>query len=81
MVLTDEELTRAEEQVLSLLQELPAPASPLLVINRLKDENLAEPLIRAAIWYLIDRNAVQLTWDRRLKPARTFDVPGALSGR
>lgn len=84
MVLTDEELTRAEERVLSVLQESPTPSVPRAVIDRLTSENLAEPLVRAAIWYLIDRNAVELTWDRRLRRAGAsseFDVPGVASGR
>jgi hypothetical protein len=84
MVLTDEDLTRAEQEVLSVLQESPTPSSPRAVIERLKDHGFAEPLIRAAIWYLIDRNAVELTWDRclrRVEASSDFDVSSFASGR
>ncbi|CAA9584548.1 MAG: hypothetical protein AVDCRST_MAG59-5291 [uncultured Thermomicrobiales bacterium] len=70
MVLTDEELVQIEKQVLSELEKEPTPYAPRELITRLRDRH-SEHLIRAAIWYLIDRNEVELTRDRLLKLAGT----------
>lgn len=73
MVLSDEALDRAERQVLAVLERAREPYPPRLLIDELKAEpDLPEPLVRAAIWYLIDRYAVELTRDRLLRvPVRT----------
>lgn len=73
MVLTNAELTRAERQILLTLEEFSGPTSPRVIIDLLRGQQFPEPLIRAAIWYLIDRNAVELTRDRLLR--RTGAAP------
>jgi hypothetical protein len=69
LVLTNADLTRAERRILRTLEEFPGPTSPRVIIDLLKREEFPEPLIRAAIWYLIDRNALELTRDRMLRRA------------
>jgi len=69
VVLTDEQLKHAEAHVLSIVSESPSSYRPRDVIDRLNAQGISEYLVRAAIWYLIDRNAIELTWDRRLRRA------------
>ncbi len=83
MVLTDEQLKQAEEQVLSVLGNSPTPYPPLELIDRLKSQQISEFLVRAAIWYLIDRNEVELTRDRllkRLESRRVEEVAESVNG-
>ena len=78
MVLTNEALDRAEREVLSVLERAAEPYPPRKLIDELMSEDdLPEPLLRAAIWYLIDRYAVVLTRDRLLRlPASTTTPVG-----
>lgn len=71
MVITEAELVQTEEQVLSFLERTNVPSSPVELIDQLKHQQVAEHLIRAAIWYLIDRNEIEFTRDRLLKRAGT----------
>ena len=76
VVLTDEQLEQAEERVLKVLENSHEPYSPLQLIDQLKAQQISEFLARAAIWYLIDRNEVELTWDRRLRRLESRPVGG-----
>ncbi|MDQ3043952.1 MAG: hypothetical protein M3R06_02200 [Chloroflexota bacterium] len=81
MVLTEEQLEQTELQVLSVLESSVSPYPPLQLIDRLKkDKMIPESLIRAAIWYLIDRNEVELTPDRRLRRLGRPPLDGVMEG-
>ncbi len=67
MVLSEAELVHTEEQVLSLLEGSATPVSPVDLIDQLKARHVSEVLVRAAIWYLIDRDEIELTRDRQLR--------------
>lgn len=67
MDLTNPELDNAEQQVISILSQQPAPYSPVDLIRDLRARSISEGMARAAIWYLIDRYEIELTWDRQLK--------------
>ena len=66
-MLSNPELDRAEAQVLSILARDPGPCSPTALISELRTRSVSEAVARAAIWYLIARYEVELTWDRRLR--------------
>lgn len=70
MVLSNPELDHAEAQVLSILDRQTSPYSPVDLIRDLRDQRISEAMARAAIWYLIDRYEVELTWDRQLRRVR-----------
>lgn len=70
MILNNPELDQAEAQVLAILDCESSPYSPIDLIQELRDQRIPESLARAAIWYLIDRYEVELTWDRRLRRIR-----------
>jgi hypothetical protein len=68
MELTNEEIDRAEAQILRELDERPGLRRPREVINAVRHEHgLSESVLRAAIWYLIDRNVIDLTTDLRVQ--------------
>ena len=67
MVLTEEQLVEAENQIIELLERSPTPYPPLQLIQELTSDHMTEYVIRAAIWYLIDRNEIELTWNRQLQ--------------
>lgn len=69
MVLSNPELDKAEQHVLSILDRQTSPYSPVELIRDLRAQSISESLARAAIWYLIDRYEIELTWDRRLRRA------------
>lgn len=70
MVLSNPELERAEQEALSILDQQSSPYSPVDLIRDLRDRQISESVARAAIWYLIDRYEVELTWDRQLRRVR-----------
>jgi hypothetical protein len=70
VVLTDEELQQAEETILLFLRRSSAPYAPVQLLEDLGKEGISEYVARAAIWYLIDRDEVELTRDRKLEPAK-----------
>ncbi len=78
MVLTDEQLKQTEERILAELERSARPYPPLELIRQLKAQQISEYLIRAAIWYLIDRNEVELTSDRRLRRPAPDRVEGVV---
>jgi hypothetical protein len=79
VVLSDEALNRAEHRVLSVLEQAKEPYPPRQLIDELEsDPELTEPLLRAAIWYLIDRYAVELTRDRQLRVPANVGVAEAV---
>jgi hypothetical protein len=67
VVLNEADLVQTEEQVLSMLEGSAMPFSPVDLIDQLKARHVSEFLVRAAIWYLIDKNEIELTRDRLLK--------------
>jgi hypothetical protein len=67
VVLTEEQLTDAEQRILEILEQSEEPVSPLHMINELTSDQTSEYALRAAIWYLIDRNEIELTWNRQLR--------------
>ena len=69
MVLNNPDLDRAEQQVLAILHRHASPYSPVALIQELRGHQISEGLARAAIWYLIDRYEIELTWDRQLQVA------------
>lgn len=70
MVLNNPELERAEQEALSILDQQSSPYSPVDLIRDLRNQQVSESVARAAIWYLIDRYEVELTWDRQLRRVR-----------
>ncbi|MGH2560807.1 MAG: hypothetical protein ACRDJH_17220 [Thermomicrobiales bacterium] len=68
MVVTDEELQQAEETILLILSRASSPYAPNQLMNELSQRGISEYSARAAIWYLIDRDEVTLTRDRKLEP-------------
>jgi hypothetical protein len=71
------QLVEAEQEILSILQQHSSPYPPVELIRDLRQRRIPEALARAAIWYLIDRYEIELTWDRRLRrvsPEAAFTV-------
>jgi len=75
MVLTNEEIDRAEAEIQSILSSETEPIRPTVLFELLQKRGISEILARAAVWYLIDRNLVDLTSKRLLALAGT-DTPG-----
>lgn len=68
MDLTNEELDHAEKQILLELDRAPGPRRPREVIDKLRfEQGLSDSVLRAALWYLIDRNEIDLTMDLRVQ--------------
>jgi hypothetical protein len=75
MGLSNDEIDQAERQILLELQRNPGLRRPREVINKIRDEHgLSDSALRAAIWYLIDRNLIALTPDLRVQ--RVAPPPG-----
>ena len=70
MVAVDRELREVEQELLATLQEAGGPYAPAKLIDDLKRSGRREDVIRAAMWFLIDRGLIWLTPDRKLSPAR-----------
>lgn len=66
MILTDPALAEAEQAVLGTLRGSQDPYTSKDLIERLKARGYHDDVIRAAIWYLIDRMQIHLTADLRL---------------
>jgi hypothetical protein len=64
-----EELNRVEQAILEVLRETASPMSPYALVDALKKLGWEEGIIRAAMWYLIDREEIDLTIDRQLRSA------------
>jgi hypothetical protein len=71
MVLANDELQRAEESILLIIESASEPFTASALFARLAKDDISELLARAAIWYLIDKDKIELTPDRRLSMART----------
>ncbi len=76
MVASAEELRTAETGILAALEEARDPFSPAELVDQLKAEGISEYSTRVALWYLIDRNRIELTMDRlvRLRPQTPEDA-------
>ena len=61
-----EEIERAELQLERFVGASAQPASPVSAIVALKSNGISEEVARAAIWFLIDRDRLRLTDDRKL---------------
>jgi hypothetical protein len=70
MVLTSDELQRAEKGILSILEDSDDSYPPAQIMKQLENEGIPNYSIRVAIWYLMDRNLIELTMDRLLKSVR-----------
>jgi hypothetical protein len=70
VVAVDRELHEVEQELLATLQASGMPYPPAKLIAELKRSGRREDLIRAAMWFLIDRGLIQLTPDRKLSPAQ-----------
>jgi hypothetical protein len=80
MGLSNEEIDQAEQQILLELQRNPGLRRPREVINKIRDEHgLSDTALRAAIWYLIDRNVIDLTADLRVQRIAARPEPGVLT--
>jgi hypothetical protein len=66
MMLSNDDLKRAESGILELLGNANGPFPPASLMEQLKDQGISEYSARVAIWYLIDRNLIELTMDRLL---------------
>lgn len=70
MGLSNDEIDRAEAHILRELERNPGQHRPREIINKIRDEHgLSDTALRAAIWYLIDRNLINLTADLRVQRA------------
>lgn len=67
MVLQDAVREDAEQQVLAIVIDEGRSYSPVDVIRELRERGVSESMARAAIWFLIDRYQIDLTWDRQLR--------------
>jgi hypothetical protein len=76
MVATADELRTAETGILAALADAQAPFSPADLVDLLKAKGISEYSTRVALWYLIDRNRIELTMDRllRLRPRTPEDA-------
>lgn len=77
MVASADELKMAEKGILIAIRNAPVPFSPADLVAHLEGEGISEYSTRVALWYLIDRNRIELTMNRllRLRPQTTED-PG-----
>jgi hypothetical protein len=65
--LSNEQISHAEAQILRELDSEPGPRKPREVFESIRAEHwLSDTVLRAALWYLIDRNAIELTTDLRV---------------
>lgn len=61
-----EDIERAELQLEQFVGDSLEPASPVSAIKRLRSLGISEEVARAAIWFLLDRDRLSLTDDRKL---------------
>lgn len=65
-----EELKVVENAIIDVLESYGEPMSPRALVDVLKERNLKEDIVRAAMWYLIDREEIDLTIERQISRAR-----------
>jgi DNA-binding transcriptional regulator PaaX len=63
---TSQEIDRAQEQILDYLQKHGSAVDPSSVTSEIKGLGIDESLIRAAIWFLLDRHKISLTSNLQL---------------
>lgn len=71
MAPTQDDLKRAADEILVLLQDSEISYPPTQLLKRLDDRGISEYSARVAIWYLIDRNLIELTLNRMLRSAHS----------
>jgi len=61
------EIARAESSIISTLTEQAGVAlAPRVVITRAVQQGVSESIVRSAIWFLLDRDVISMTNDRKL---------------
>jgi hypothetical protein len=75
MAPTQDDLKRAADEILVLLHDSEISYPPTQLLRRLEDRGISEYSARVAIWYLIDRNLIELTLNRMLRSAHS--APGS----
>jgi len=74
----DQELEQARDAIPPLLDRIRGEGGGSLSVTQLVDvlrrEGIGEEAARLAMWYLIDRGAIELTSDWRVRPRRD-EVP------
>ncbi len=78
MVLTNHDIDRAETRIMDILHDESEPVAPSKLFDLLREKGISPLLVRAAIWYLIDRDEVTLTSDRLLKSIQVKQTSSAL---
>ncbi len=77
MAITRSYLGDVEEQILSIVRQADGPYPSAEVIRQLSDEGVATSHVKTAMWFLVDRNAVDLSMDWHLT-AHASDPMGAV---
>lgn len=67
MELSNDDLRRAEVGILDFLENAEEPSQPSQLMKQLSEQGISEYSARVALWYLIDRNQIELTMDRLLR--------------
>ncbi len=75
MAPTQDDLKRAANEILVLLQDAEISYSPTQLLERLEQRGISQYAARVAIWYLIDRNLIELTLNRMLRSAHNDPHP------
>jgi hypothetical protein len=75
MAPTQDDLKRAADEILVLLQDAEISYPPTQLLERLEHRGISQYSARVAIWYLIDRNLIELTLNRMLRSARNDPHP------
>lgn len=66
MVSTDNHLRDVEEMILAIVRDAKVPYPSAEVIRQLSDEGVATSDVKVAMWFLIDRHAIDLSMDWHL---------------
>jgi hypothetical protein len=64
---SNDDVKRAENGILEILEHSGEPFPPVDLMGQLERKGISEYSARVAIWYLIDRNLIELTMDRLLR--------------
>ena len=76
----DQELEQAQAAIPAVLdssaREGHGPLSTPELVKALREQGIGEEAARLAMWYLIDRGAIELTTDWRVQPRRN-EVPAS----
>lgn len=70
LALEYEELDRIEQGIIETVEQAP-PRAPRAVLDELRAQGFDENLIRAAIWFLVDRRKLDFSPQRELVVVNT----------